>query len=302
MTTGPASLRAIAAIAVFMACALAAPQAQAVSGAVDRIVDEAGRITLEREVLAGGSIRETSYRYDAGRLVEVRTTIDGKPERSIGYLYAPDGRLVSTRESDGGASGSIRTESGASTSWLLTADRLELRDYDVDGRLVAIVNFQKGELVGREERVWKDGVVQRSVTTRHDGTIQTDEYQTDGPARGLLISRSIQNGTAVMLAERYRHDDDGRLIETRRQTPQGFELIQYQHNDDGTLRTERLSAGATLSGLAVVTVRTYDGPTAYVEESYDAGALFARVRYEDGHRVSEEIIKEGVVVRTRQFQ
>lgn len=302
MTSGPASLRAFATFVVLMACGLAAPQAQVVSGVVDRVVDEAGRITMERAVLAGGSISETAYSYDAGRLVEVRTTIDGEPERSIRYRYAPDGRLVSTQESGGSASGSTRTESGASTSWLLTAGRLQLRDYDVDGRLVAIADYQNGDLVGREERVWKDGVVQRSVTKRHDGTVQTDEYQTDGPARGLLLARSIQNGSALMLEELYRHDDSGRLIETRRQTPQGFELLQYQYNDDGTLRIERHSAGATLSGLALVTLRTYDSPTAYVEESYDSGALFARVRYEDGHRVSEDIIKDGVIVRTRQFQ
>jgi len=297
-----ASLRTFAAFVVIMACGLAAPLAQGVSGAVDQVYDEAGRITMERTVLAGGTVRETAYRYDAGRLVEVRTSLDGKPERTKSYLYAPDGRLVSTRESGGSASGSTRTESGASTSWLVTAEGLELRDYDADGRLVAIASFQKSELVGREERVWKDGAVQRSVMTRHDGTIQTDEYQTDGPALGLRISRSIQSGTTVILEEGYRYDDDGRLIETRRQTPQGFELLQYDRHDDGTLRSERLSAGATLPGLALVTVRTYDAPTSYVEESYDSGTLFARVRYEDGRRVSEEIIKEGVVVRTRQFQ
>jgi len=252
-------------------------------------------------MLEGGAIREIRYSYDAGRLIRVQTLLDGTVERTVSYLFAPDGRLVSTRETDGSSSGSARTESGASTSWLVSPDELELRDYDIDGRLVAITCFHQNVLVSREERAWKDGTVQRSVTTQPDGTITTDEYLTDGPARGQIESRSARSGMTMTLEELYAYDERGRLVETRRKGSQGFELIQYYYDEGGTLRMERRSKGKTLSAMALAMARTYGGPTTYVEESYDAGTLFARVRYEDGRRVSEDILRNGVVIRTRLF-
>ena len=45
----------------------------------------------------------------------------------------------------------------------------------------------------------------------------------------------------------------------------------------------------------------YESAGVRIEEFWDDGAVFARVRYEDGRRVLEEIVQNGVVVRTRKF-
>jgi YD repeat-containing protein len=296
-----ASPRNLAVFAAILSYGLLAPQAQGTRGGADQVYDEDGRITIERTMLEGGAIREIRYSYDAGRLIAVQTLLDGTVERTVSYLYAPDGRLVMARASDDGTSGLTRIESGASTSWLVSSDGLEMRDYDIDGRLITITRFHQSILVSREERAWKEGTVQRSETTLPDGTVTTNEYQTDGPARGLLVSTSSRNGSAAISDERRIYDDEGHLVELRRQNSLDLELTQYTYDQGGALISERISTGNTPSTLALAITRTYEGPTTYVEESYDAGTLFARVRYEDGRRVSEDILRDGVVIRTRQF-
>lgn len=300
MTHAP--LRAMALVAVLVACGRAALGAQGTDGGSDQVYDAEGRMTLERTVLEGGAVQETWYRYDGGRLVETSTLLDGAAKRTVKYLYDPLGRLVSTRESGGNSSGSTRNESGTSTSWLQAPDTLELRDYDADGHLVASTRFLLGELQSREERTWQDGVVLRATITNADGTTTVEAYQTSGLARGQLASRSVKSGSTAMLEESRSYDDDGRLAQTRRWTPSGLELLEYAYDAEGALRTERISSGSSPTTLSLVVARTYDSPTTYLEESYDAGVLFARVRYQDGRRVLEEILKDGIVVRTRQLQ
>lgn len=302
MILGKPPLRSMALLVAVLACTLSAPQAQGMAGGADQVYDAEGRITMERTVLDGGAVQETRYRYDGGRLVETRTLIDGAEQRMVSYLYDPLGRLVSTRESSGISSGATRYEGGTSTSWLQDVDTLELRDYDGDGHLVAITRYLRTDVQSREERTWQDGTVQRSVTTKADGTITVDAYQTAGPARGQLRSRSIKSGPTALLEELRSYDDDGRLVEVRRWSSDGLELSEYAYYADGALLTERLSAGESPTTLTLVIARTYEKPTTYVEESYDAGSLFARVRYEDGRRVLEELLKDGAVVRSRQLR
>lgn len=301
MIPGKPPLRTIALLAAMLSCGLSTPQAQGTAGGADQVFDAEGRISSERTVLEGGVVQETRYRYDGGRLVETRTLLDGAAERMVSYLYDPLGRLVSTRESNGSSSGATRYEGGTSTSWLQGTDTLELRDYDVYGHLVAVTRFLRNEVQSREERAWQDGGVQRTVTTKADGTTTIEEYQTAGPARGQLRSRSIKSGSMALLEELHTYDDSGRLVELRRWTPDGLELSEYAYDAAGALLTERLSAGAGPTTLMLVVARTYEGPTTYLEESYDAGTLFARVRYQDGRRVLEEMLKDGSVVRTRQL-
>jgi len=299
--SGKPPLRSVALLVAVLACGLSSPQAQGTATGADQVYDAQGRLTLERTVLDGGAVQETRYRYDGGRLVQTRTLVDGAAERVVSYLYDPLGRLVSTRESTGRSSGATRYDGGTSTSWLQDADSLELRDYDGDGHLVTVTRFLHSAVQSREERTWQDGAIQRSVTTKADGSTTTEEYQTTGPARGQIRSRSIKSGSTALLEELRSYDEAGRLAEVRRWTPAGLELSEYTYDADGALLTERLSAGKSPATLMLVIARTYEKPTTYVEESYDAGSLFARVRYEDGRRVLEEMLKDGAVVRSRQL-
>jgi hypothetical protein len=46
----------------------------------------------------------------------------------------------------------------------------------------------------------------------------------------------------------------------------------------------------------------YESKTDKVEETYLKDVLFARVSYQDGRRVKEELFKDGMPVRTRKFE
>jgi hypothetical protein len=71
----------------------------------------------------------------------------------------------------------------------------------------------------------------------------------------------------------------------------------YTYDPLGTIIVQNDSKDGDL-----VKVTTYESPTSRIEESWDQGAPFARVRFEDGRKVLEEIIMDGIVVRSRSFE
>ncbi len=273
----------------------------------ERLYDDAGQPTVERIFLSGGAVEETAYEYASGKLVSKTTSRDGSVLSKTSYLYAPDGRLAMARSTGGVAAGSAAAagaDGAPSSSWTLGPLGLELRSYDGEGRLVRVSVYAGAEEKRREERSWAGGRVERVVVVESSGAELETIYATDGPAAGKAVSAIERRDGQETRVERRSYDGEGRLVLV--ETSSGVTgsssggtvtSIAYEYGDSGELA----SASTRIDG-ELVTVARYEPDGARVEESYDAGELFARVRFEDGRRVLEELLDHGAVIQARSFE
>jgi len=259
------------------------------------LYDAQGRPSLERIFLENNDIEETDYEYASGRLVSKTTAIDGATISKRTYLYAPDGRLALVREDPGNESRTSAARSGGSSSWRIGETGLELRTYDATGRLASISVYEGAERLSHEARSWKDGALER-VTEETTVGSTTTEYILSGPALGEISAIMITKDDKPVSTERRAYDEKGRLASVATSLRGRITVVAYEYAVDGALA----SAHTSIDGVLVSTVR-HETPTVRVEELYDSGAVFARVRYEDGRRVLEEMLRDGVVIRTRRF-
>ncbi len=257
--------------------------------------DALGRPELEREFIEEGALRETRFEYAGDRLVS-RETVSGGSTVAVSYLYAPDGRLARVSENSGASLGLASGKSGFSSAWRLVKDNLELRVYGNDGRLRTIVSYRGSSPVSREDRVWADGVLTSSTIVAGD-TKTISEYATSGAALGKVLVTRAESGHSTKSIERRGYDDTGRLARIETSALGRTSLVEYAYDGQGVLESTRTSVDG-----ALVSIVRHASPTQRLEELYDAGAMFARIHYKDGRRVLEEIIKAGVVVRTRKFE
>jgi len=263
----------------------------------ETLFDTDGFLSLERRYNKNGTVEETTYEYVSGRMVSKTVSLDGTTIKVVSYLYAPDGRLASARESTGVFFASSAAMQGISYSWKLHGTLVELSGYDGSGRLVSVSVYSGTELVRREERIWKDGTLERTVQTEGSGSITETTFETEGAAIGKpLVILTGSNGK-LDVTERRVYDNDGRIIEKELHM-EGVNLhTDYTYDPLGTIIVQNDSKDGDL-----VKVTTYESPTSRIEESWDQGAPFARVRFEDGRKVLEEIIMDGIVVRSRSFE
>jgi hypothetical protein len=261
------------------------------------LYDDAGRPRLERTFVTGGEIEETAYEYIDGRLVSKRTTRGDEEPIVSTYLYAPDGRLALAKQSGGRSFGTDSARTGAFSSWRAGPGGLELRNYDSDGRLVAITAYAGAAMLSRESRTWKDGVLASTVIEDGDGGRIVTDYVNEGPGAGKpgKITTELK-GVAVSVAYR-RYDTAGRLSVVEKTGNGQATVIEYGYDDAGAVSSVRTSE----DGLTVSVV-SYESATTRVEELYDGGVAFVRVRYEDGRRTLEEMLRDGRVVRSRSFE
>ncbi|OHD20154.1 MAG: hypothetical protein A2Y38_20470 [Spirochaetes bacterium GWB1_59_5] len=260
------------------------------------LYDAEGRPNLERIFLDSGDVEETAYEYASGRLVSRTTSIGGTSVLKMTYLYAPDGRLALAREASGNDFGTSEARTGSSASWSIGTDGLELRTYDTKGRLVSISLYDGAERLNHEERFWKEGTLERVDVEAKNGSMTSTDYIMSGAATGEVAALTAKRNDKVVSTERRTYDETGRLSRVDASLGGRDSVVEYDYDDDGVLASTRTSVEGILSSII-----RYESQTVRVEELYDAGAVFARVRYEDGRRVLEEMLRDGIVVRTRRF-
>ncbi len=260
------------------------------------LYDAQGRPSLERIFLELGDVEETAFEYASGRLAFRITARGGVTISKRTYLYAPDGRLSLSRDETGSESGTSAARSSGSSSWRITETGLELRSYNATGRLAPISVYHGAERLSHEQRSWKDGVLERVTLETAKGPTTSTDYILTGPALGEIALVTVANGDKTLSTERREYDEKGRLARVETSVRGRETAVAYEYGDDDVLDATKTS----MEGVLVSVIRN-ESSTTRVEELYDAGAMFARVRYEDGRRVLEEMIRDGVVVRTRSF-
>ncbi|HPE36035.1 MAG TPA: hypothetical protein PK625_02730 [Spirochaetales bacterium] len=257
-----------------------------------RIVEEteflAGLPSVERRFLAGGSVEETKYTYQNNTLVASERSVDGRQVATVSYRYGPDGRLLSARENAGTRSGY-----GRSSSWSMRDGILDLRMYDEDGRLESYRRYRDSVLELEEHRTWNAGSLARVRRSEPETGILVEESYDDA---GKLDTRVTTLKGQIMTTEHFTWTKDGLLARSEK-TADGHRTVStLTYDQDGSLAVELVE----LDG-APVSERRYSSATAWVDDAYDNGVLFARSWYENGRLVKEEIIRDGLTVRERTF-
>jgi antitoxin component YwqK of YwqJK toxin-antitoxin module len=253
-------------------------------------------VILERFFLPDGSVEETRYIHDGDRLISSIQFKNGDETGSRFYRYYPDGRLAGVREQmvdKTWLAGTERPKTGQTVSWASKSDGLILSIHDDDGRLVGSRTYNGSVLVSTEDRIWRDGrLVSISSEKPAEGTRLILGYDIAGRLESRL---EMKDGKNLALYE-FVYDQDNRLVAERRETRVGKETIEFVYGSDGELVSETRH----LDGLLALS-RTYSGTDELLEEYYDKGVLFARIRYKDGRKVSETILSGGRIVRERTF-
>ena len=258
-----------------------------------------GRIGSQEFTLAGGELERRVYEYLDGRLVSMEISVGDGPARVLRYLYGPDGRLLSVRESPGpdaaaaaGAGASVPGPSG-SASWHYEGAYAELRRFDGNGRLAAVLRYQGTRLVSSERLSW-DGelLATRSLSDLERGTetvIVHDEL-------GRPVEERVSSADTGLRLIRRVWDAEDRLASEETESAGTVSLLEYAYDESGRLALER----RLVDGKLVLSILYLEGGSR-VEERYDGGVLFAREHWEGGRKVREEIVRDGVTVRERTF-
>lgn len=249
-----------------------------------------GTVSGQTIRLGDGSLEERVYAYSDGRLAKVGIRVGDAPERTLSYVYGPDGRLLSLRDSAGRSAGSAPS---GGASWYLDGVFARLIGFDAGGKQVSALTYRGASLVSSEFLAWEGGVLASRRITELERVRETlVEYDRQGRAyretvtsKGAIIS---ETGTV--------YDADGRKLRVEYRGKDSTRATEYEYAADGTLALQRDWTGGLLSS-----VLRWNADGERVEELYDGGTLFAVVRYRDGRKTAEQIIRDGVVVRERSF-
>jgi antitoxin component YwqK of YwqJK toxin-antitoxin module len=263
----------------------------------ESIFDAGGKPSLERRFLPDGVIEETVYEYVDDRLMSKTTRRGDTQIGTVSYVYASDGRLLSARESAGPFYGSGKTANGGSSTWRKGPDGLELRSYDSTGRLVSIRAYDGAILRSSESRTWVDGMLESSIVRLPGGSTTTTMFANSGSAAGKVLSITIERAGKIVSAERMTYEAKGALSRIETVVNGKVSSREYEYDEEGALVVEKRNLDAEQSIVVL-----YETTTTRIEEAYLKGTLFARVRYEDGRRVKEEIFRDGIIVRSRTFE
>lgn len=244
-------------------------------------------------------VRRTELEYDGERLVSRRTYRNDELEATEHLRYWADGSLrLIRRIGDRGTSVEYRYHDGRLTEeWIDSGSSREQLVYDVAGRLEERTRWAGEEIVERETReYWGDGAddrIRRMVVASRD---RDTTYRYD--ESGRLLGSSVSLDGALDL-ERSRRYEDGLLVEEREERGGVERVWRYEYDDDGILRQERISENDRL--VRVVDHLVAEQEYTRVERLYRDGAEILRAYYRGEDRLLEEVMRDGEVVRTRQF-
>jgi hypothetical protein len=278
-----------------------------------------------------GSELEQRLRYDKGnRLIEDRLFSDGLLSQRTVYYYnrdvlertetfAPDGQLLYRdfyRLSTDGKLRRVTREHGdlrqdqrfalGDGAGGVTEERygnsLERRinRYDQEGRLVEREYWYGGELLERERIQYRgEGDIRLSARLEELTLerITVRSYDDEGRVVRIEVSEGGE------LTERIVHvrDARGRILETTKRGPRGIEKWLFEYATEEEPVREEYRVRGSLERITLYPVQGEGGERSRVEELYREGRLFMRIHYQGEQKVKEEVLRDGEVIRVREF-
>ncbi len=264
-----------------------------------REFDDQGRLKAE-EFYEDGALRERlEYRYRDHRVEEVTAfNSEGEQLYHERYSYRADGRLRRVARNGaveavyGFLDGVLRSEQHGHDE-----HHTALR-YDSAGRLTRI----DSRLGDRHERLHEF----RYRSDEPNAELKSERILDlrDGEEReevflyreGELLQERVLSVAGEMLErDRYAYEN-GRLVEERRYRRDMVRVVRYEYDEAGRLRAERWARNGNPELL-----REYHNAERMSELHYRAGVAVLRVEYRGEQRLREEVLRDGEVVRVREY-
>jgi hypothetical protein len=169
--------------------------------------------------------------------------------------------------------------------------------YDQAGRLVEREYWYDGELIQRERfRYRGEEEVPLSSLLEELSLERTTVRSYDDEGRVVEIEVTEEGEQTERTV--HRRDARGRIVETTKRGPRGVEHWRYEYGAEDALLREEYRVRGSLERIT----RYSEQEGLRVDELYREGRPFMRVHYQSEQKVKEEFLRNGEVVRVREFQ
>jgi hypothetical protein len=261
---------------------------------------------IEEELYSdGGLTQRTLYYYNRDVLERTETlAADGSLLYRDYYRLSPDGQLrrVTREEVDRQAEQRLGLGDGARgvTEERYGNDReRRINRYDRSGRLVEREYWSEGDLLERERIQYRDEKDTRLSSQLEEISLgRTTHSSYDAEGRIILVEVT-EGGEDI---ERIVHlrDPQGRIVETTKRGRKGIENWLFEYGQEEELLREEYRVRGSLERITLYS--TEGEEQLRVEELYRKGRLFMKVHYRAGEKVKEEFLRDGEIVRVREYQ
>jgi hypothetical protein len=261
---------------------------------------------VEDQLYSGGLMSQrTLYYYSRGVLERTETFgPDGQLLYRDFYRLSPDGKLRRVTREHGGTRQDQRfalADGGGGVAEERYGNERERRinRYDAEGRLVEREYWYGGELLERELIQYRGKTdIRLSALLEELSPERTTVRSYDDEGRVVLVE--VTEGEEVIERTVHVRDPGGRIVETTKRGSRGIEnwLFEYGPETEEPVREEYRVRGS-LERITIYSTR--EGERSRVEELYREGRLFMRVHYQGEQKVKEEVVRNGEVVRVREF-
>ncbi len=267
--------------------------------------EQTGRLTEEQLFQDGEPSRRKVYHY-RGSVLALTETFDSKGELLFRdrYYLSPEGELrrVSREEREPQSTQELALSGGggnlAEERYGNVRDR-KVNRYDLEGRLIERERWSQGELIERERFEYRgeaDAPVRSQLEQLQLQRTIRRSYDEQG---GLIRSVVEQEGDEIEQTVHLR-DETGAIVETTKRSARGLEHWLFDYGPEDTLRREEYRIRGALE--RITTYSTDSGGSSRTEELYREGQIFMRIYFEGEEKVKEEFLRDGEVIRERQFQ
>ncbi len=266
--------------------------------------DSQNRLMEDQSYIGGLLSRRTVYFYNRDVLERTETfDPDGLLLYRDFYKLSPDGQLRRVTRDDPQQQQAQRLAlgdgaRGAGEERYGDSREQRINRYDRQGRLVEREHWYGGQLMEREHFEYRGGEdILESSRLEEFSLERTTRRSYDDEGRVVRIE--VTDGDGRIERTVHVRDGQGRIVETTRRGPRGIEnwLFEYGPGED-PVREEYRVRGS----LERITLYSAEGEERFrVEELYREGRLFMRVHYRSGQKVKEEVLRNGEVVRVREY-
>jgi hypothetical protein len=270
-----------------------------------RRYDEQNRLIEEQLYSDGLLSQRTIYYYNRDNLERTETfSPEGLLLYRDFYRLSPDGQLrrVSREQGDGPTNQRLALGEGArgvaEERYGNNRER-RINRYDQEGRLVEREYWYEGELIELERFQYRgEGDIRLSSQLEEFSLERITRCSYDGEGRVVRIEVA-EGGEETELTVHVR-DAQGKIVETMKRGPRGIETWRFEYGPEEELVREEYRVRGSLERITLYYGE--GGERVRVEELYREGQLFMRVHYRSEQKVKEEILRDGEVVRVREFQ
>ena len=260
------------------------------------LVERSGTQEVRTLFRTGDPVQRTELEFRDGVLWSRRFYVVGELTATEHFRYWADGSLRSVRHvGDRGATVEYRYRLGRlREEWVDAQTGAERIVFDELGRMEARTRWESGEVVERETReYWGDAPDDgpRLIVLVVDAEERASRYDEQGRLPGSITSRA-----GAVASDRTRVFEAGLLVEEQERSDGLLRSWRYEY-EDSALARERYSENG-----ALVKVTDYTDPYhSRIESIYRGEAIVLRVYFSGRDRIREEVMRDGEVLRTREF-